>query len=171
MISITISSLNLYLKDFIKSFDIVLLTLSSCENKFMKILKRVLCLVLIMSVFACSSDDDSIDNGPANVIFTADGVEYRFGNGVFVVGSGSDTLDARQDQTNRASIVVSENSIGDNAINQIFITIDGTTYFGGEGNVAINDDNRLEGTFQGDYRNANGSVIIAVTNGTFFVNK
>jgi hypothetical protein len=137
----------------------------------MKTLKISLCLMVILSVFACSSDDDSIDNSPAIVIFTTDGVEYRFGNGVFVVGSGSDTLDARQDQTNRASIIVSENSIGVNAINQIFITIDGTTHFGNEGNVAINNNARLEGSFQGVYNTANGSNSIAVTNRTFFVDK
>jgi hypothetical protein len=146
-------------------------TYFSKKIKFMKTLKISLCLMVILSVFACSSDDDSVNNGPANVIFTADGVEYRFGNGVFLVGSGSGTLDARQDQTNRASIVVSESAVGDNAINQIFITIDGATYFGDEGNVAINNNSRLEGTFQGVYNTANRSNSIAVTNGTFFVDK
>jgi sugar lactone lactonase YvrE len=137
----------------------------------MKTLKISLCLMVILSVFACSSDDDSIENSPANVIFTTDGVEYRFGNGVFVVGSGSDALDARQDQTNRTSIVVSESAVNDNAINQIFITINGTTYFGDEGNVAINNNTSLEGNFQGVYNTAHGSNSIAVTNRTFFVDK
>lgn len=127
--------------------------------------------MLVMSVFACSSDDDSSNSSTANVIFTTDGVEYRFGNGMFVEGNGSDTLDARESPTNRASVVVASGATGDFAIDQIFLTIDSVTYFGDEGNVSINDNNRLEGTFQGDFRNASGSVNITVTNGTFFVDK
>ena len=146
----------------------------------MKYFKLLLCAITIVSVFACSSDDDSGDNGnsSANIIFTVDGVEYRFGNGVFYDSSTStianlDTLEAIENPDNGSSVVVTPLGTGDQAVQTIFITLDRVSYFSDNitTNVTINDSSRLEGTFQGSFRNANGSVFITVTNGSFSIDK
>jgi len=134
----------------------------------MKTLKLVICLLTIISISSCSSDDGGNTSGTANVIFTTNNIEYRFGNGQYIEGNGINTLDAREDVNNRISIAAPGTG---SDISQIFITIDGITYFGDEGNATINSDTRFEGTFQGSYRNASNSTTITVTNGTFFVDK